>query len=111
MKFDPNCKHNWIVTRWNTQEKYHVAELLACQTCCRIKSWQDVVHENHVHDAFYELWLCVKLYKPDAGIDPDAFRGLFMKHIESGDTIPITVSRLKAQYDLYPVIDPEIDEE
>jgi len=40
------CDHSLIVTRWNTQEKYRIAELLMCQRCARIFEWQYVVDRD-----------------------------------------------------------------
>ncbi len=109
MKFDPSCKHLWTVTRWNTQEKYRVAELMVCQHCCKIQSWQDVVDGNHLHSSINSLWSLVQLHRPDDGIDPDNLRGVFLTYLERGSTIPEAVELIKAQYGLYPPEDPEED--
>lgn len=111
MKFDPSCRHRWIVTRWNTQEKYKVAELMVCQHCCRIQSWQDVVDSNHLHESINSLWGLVQKYKPNDGIDPDNIRGVFITYLNRGSDIPQALEMIKAQYGLYPPVDPPEEED
>ncbi len=41
-----NCRHSLIVTRWNTQEKYRIAELVMCRKCARLFEWQDLVDRD-----------------------------------------------------------------
>lgn len=111
MKFDPSCKHLWTVTRWNTQEKYKIADLVMCQHCCKIQSWQDIVDANHLHESVIELCNLVIKYKKNQ-VDPDALREAFCLSISEGNlTIPEARERIKAKYDLYaPVDPPEIDD-
>lgn len=106
---DSSCRHQWIVTRWNTQEKYRVAELLMCQHCCKIRSWTDVVDQNHVHESVEELTsLVVKYAKKN--VDPDALRESFMCQWKEGALcIPDIKENIKSKYDLYPP--PEKEEE
>ena len=111
MKFDPQCRHRWIVTRWNTQEKYKVAELLVCSHCCKIQSWQDIVDGNHLYDAVSELCDMVTKYRKNQ-VDPDALREAFFLAISEGNlTIPEAKERIKAKYDLYAPVDPPEEED
>jgi hypothetical protein len=111
MKFDPSCRHQWIVTRWNIQEKYRVAEMLTCQSCLRIQSFQDAVDNNHLHESINSLWDLVQKYKPNGGIDPDNLRGVFLTYLNRGSSIPDAMQLIKAQYDLYPPDNPQPDED
>lgn len=104
---DGSCRHQWIVTRWNTQEKYRVAEMLMCQTCCRIRSWTDVVDQNHVHDSITELCDLVLQYKGKDFVDPDALRENFLAAMTLGKlSIPEAKEHIKTKYDLYAPVDP-----
>lgn len=105
---DASCRHQWIIARWNTQEKYRVAELLMCQSCSKIKSWTDVVDQNHVHDSVGELCDLVIKYRGRDQVDPDALREAFLTAVGSGNlTIPEAKEHIKAKYNLYAPIDPK----
>jgi hypothetical protein len=81
-----------------------------CQHCCRLKSYEDVIYENHAHDSLERLKAMLTACRgKDHGVDPDAFRGDFMQMLGQGCLIPDACQEMVKKYKLYPK--PIVEEE